>query len=218
MMKSLIFFGPPGVGKGTQAKLLSEELAIPHISTGDMLRNAVAKRTDLGNRAQAIMESGGLVPDDLMIGIVCEELTSPGASRGFVLDGFPRTLDQAVALSSLFAEIGIVEYTVVNFAVDDDEVVKRLSSRLVCDTDGSIYNSLIDDVAVGSKCPRCDGRLIQRDDDKEETVRKRLKVYHSTTKPLVEYYSKNGRVLNLNGVGPIATVQRELRRLIVNEN
>ncbi|MDH4070235.1 MAG: adenylate kinase [Ignavibacteria bacterium] len=216
-MKSLIFFGPPGVGKGTQAKLLSKELAIPHISTGDMLRKAVSRKTELGRRAQAIMESGGLVPDDVMVGIVREELMTPGASGGFVLDGFPRTLEQATALSSLLAELGIDDYTVVNFAVDDDEVVKRLSSRLVCDTDGSIYNSLIDDLSVGSKCPRCTGRLIQRDDDREETVRKRLKVYHSTTKPLVEYYSKKGKVLNLNGVGPIAEVQRELRRLVVKE-
>lgn len=213
-MKCLIFFGPPGVGKGTQAKLLSEELGIPHISTGDMLRNAIAKKIELGTRAKAIMGAGGLVPDDLMIGIVREELSSPGASRGFVLDGFPRTLEQARALSSLFSDLGIKRYIVVNFAVDDDEVVKRLSSRLVCDTDGAIYNSLIDDVSVGSECPKCGGRLMQREDDKEETVRKRLSVYHSTTKPLVEYYSKNGTVLNLDGVGAIVNVQRELRRLL----
>ena len=213
-MKHLIFFGPPGVGKGTQARLLSRELGIPHISTGDMLRNAVAKGTELGTQAKAIIESGGLVPDDIMIGIVRDELSAPSSRKGFVLDGFPRTLDQAEALSALFAELNITEYMVVNFVVDDEEVVKRLSSRLVCEEDGSIFNSLIDNVSVGQPCPKCGGRLLQRDDDREETVRKRLAVYHSTTKPLVEYYSRKGTVVNLNGIGRIEAVQHALRDLI----
>jgi len=213
-MNSLIFFGPPGVGKGTQARLLSMELGIPHISTGDMLRNAVAKGTDLGRQAKAIMESGALVPDDLMIGIVREVLSSPQAQKGFVLDGFPRTLEQAKALSALFVALGIAGYKVINFAVDDEEIVRRLSSRLVCDRDGAIFNTLIDQVAVGQPCPRCGGRLVQRDDDREETIRKRLAVYHSTTKPLVDYYSREGTVVNLDGIGKIDSVRKELRKLV----
>ncbi len=210
----LIFFGPPGVGKGTQAKLLSSILGIPHISTGDMLRNAVAKGTELGRKAKSIMDSGGLVPDEVMIGIVREELSSPSVVKGFILDGFPRTLAQAKALSTLFGELGIHDYKVVNFVVDDEEVVKRLSSRLMCEKDGSIFNGLIDGVKVNGKCPRCGGRLIQREDDKEETVRKRLSVYHNTTKPLIEYYQNANAVVNLNGVGRIDAVLDELKFLV----
>ncbi len=210
----LIFFGPPGVGKGTQAKLLSTILGIPHISTGDMLRNAVAKGTELGRKAKSIMDSGGLVPDDLMIAIVRDELSSPSVSKGFILDGFPRTLAQAIALTALLQELGMHDFKVVNFDVDDEEVVKRLSSRLMCEKDGSIFNGLIDGVKVNGECPRCGGRLIQRDDDKEETVRKRLSVYHNTTKPLIEYYEKTGDVVNLNGVGRIDTVLDALKYLV----
>jgi adenylate kinase len=213
-MMNLIFFGPPGVGKGTQAKLLSREFGIPHISTGDMLRNAVARKTDLGMKAKSIMESGGLVPDDLMIGIVREELSAPAARRGFILDGFPRTLTQAKALTELFDELNMNGYQVINFGVDDEEIVKRLSSRLVCSNDGSIFNGLIDDVTSGSPCPKCGAPLIQRDDDREETIRKRLGVYHTTTKPLVEYYRKEAIVHDLNGLGKISEVQAELRRLV----
>ena len=210
----LIFFGPPGVGKGTQAKLLSRILGIPHISTGDMLRNAVGKGTELGRKATSIMDSGGLVPDELMIGIVRDELSSPSVEKGFILDGFPRTLAQAKALSALFGELGIVDYKVVNFVVDDEEVVKRLSSRLMCEKDGSIFNGFIDGVVVNGECPRCGGRLIQRDDDKEATVRKRLSLYHGTTKPLIEFYENADAVVHLNGVGRIGVVLDELKYLV----
>jgi adenylate kinase len=210
----LIFFGPPGVGKGTQAKLLSEILGIPHISTGDMLRNAVAKGTDLGRKAKSIMDSGGLVPDELMVGIVRDEINGAGARSGFILDGFPRTLAQAKALSSLFEELGINDFKVINFVVDDEEVVRRLSSRLVCSQDGSIFNGLMDGLKVGQRCPRCGGTLIQREDDSEKTVRKRLGVYHNTTKPLIEYYQDSGVVVNLNGIGRIEDVLAELKHLV----
>ena len=210
----LIFFGPPGVGKGTQAKLLSGILGIPHISTGDMLRNAVAKGTELGNKARSIMESGGLVPDDLMVGIVRDEISGPGARNGFILDGFPRTLAQAKALSALFRELGVEDFKVINFVVDDEEVVKRLSGRLVCSQDGAIFNGLLDGLKVGQRCPRCGGTLIQREDDREETVRKRLSVYHNTTKPLIEYYQSTNTVVHLNGVGRIEDVLDELKQLV----
>ena len=210
----LLFFGPPGVGKGTQAKLLSGILGIPHISTGDMLRNAVAKGTELGRKARSIMDAGGLVPDDLMVGIVRDELSGQAARDGFILDGFPRTLAQAKALSALFAELGIDDFKVINFVVDDEEVVRRLSSRLVCSRDGAIYNGLMDGLKAGQRCPGCGGTLMQRDDDREETVRKRLTVYHKTTKPLIEYYQDTGAVVNLNGVGRIEDVLDELKQLV----
>lgn len=210
----LLFFGPPGVGKGTQAKLLSGILGIPHISTGDMLRNAVAKGTEVGRKAKSIMDSGGLVPDDLMVGIVRDEISGAGARDGFILDGFPRTLAQAKALTTLFDELGIDDFKVINFHVDDEEVVRRLSNRLVCSQDGAIFNGLMDGVIAGQRCPRCGGTLIQREDDREETVRKRLRVYHNTTKPLIDYYQDVGAVVHLNGVGRIEDVLDELKQLV----
>ena len=210
----LIMFGPPGVGKGTQAKLLSQELGIPHISTGDMLRSAVAHGTELGKRAKAIMESGGLVPDDIMIGIVREELTSSRALKGFILDGFPRTLPQAEALTRLFRELDVNSYLVVNFEVEDDAIIARLGKRLVCQKDGSIFTLGTNGITMNTPCPLCGGKLIQREDDREDTVRKRLSVYHATTKPLIDYYEKVATVIDINGVGSIDEVNREIKRLI----
>jgi len=210
----LIFFGPPGVGKGTQAKLVSDQLGIPHVSTGDMLRTAVTNGTVLGQKAKSIMDSGGLVPDDVMVGIVRDELVSPRAMRGFILDGFPRTLSQAKALTAIFRELGIKEFTVVNFKVKEEEIVRRLSLRLVCEKDGSIYNAETNGLRQGNVCPTCGGRLIQRGDDNEETIRKRLNVYHVTTEPLLEYYRQNAVVVDLDGLGSIEEVNREIKQLI----
>lgn len=210
----LILFGPPGVGKGTQAKLLAEEHAIPHISTGDMLRAAAEEGTDLGKKAKAIMDAGRLVPDDIMIGIVRQVLGSPRAAEGFVLDGFPRTLDQAKALAGIFRELGIVEYWVLNFEVDDEEIIHRLGSRLVCRTEGRILNSETDGLAPGARCPECGGELIQRDDDRPETVRKRLQVYHEQTAPVIEYYREAGVVADVDGGNSIDVVHREIRVLL----
>lgn len=207
----LILFGPPGGGKGTQAKLLAEDFSIPHISTGDMLRASAAEGTDLGKRAKAIMDAGQLVPDDVMIGIVREVLGSPRASRGFVLDGFPRTLDQAEALVVIFRELGIGKYRVLNFEVDDEEIVRRLGNRLVCRTEGRIFNREADGVAPGGPCPACGGELVQRDDDRPETVRKRLQVYHAQTAPVIEYYRRAGVVVTIDAARPIDAVQREIR-------
>jgi adenylate kinase len=179
----LILFGPPGVGKGTQAKLLAEEFGVGHISTGDMLRAAAAAGTELGKRAKAIMSAGQLVPDDVMIGIVHEVLASPQNTRGFILDGFPRTLAQAKALSKTFDELDINDYKVVNFE-------------------------------VGTPCPSCGGELYQRDDDKEETVRKRLRVYHISTAPVIEYYKAGGVVVNIDGTSSVDVVNREIKMLL----
>jgi adenylate kinase len=207
-------FGPPGVGKGTQAKLLAEEFGIPHISTGDMLRVAVAEGTELGKKAKAIMDEGRLVPDDVMIGIVHDVLTSPRVAKGFILDGFPRTVDQAIALANLFDEIGITSYKVINFKVNDAEVIRRLSARLMCTNDGKIFNKLTDGVSTNSTCPACGGKLIHRDDDKTATVRKRLSVYHSSTKPVFDFYKQRGVIVDVDGMAAIESVYGEIKALV----
>lgn len=212
----LLFFGPPGVGKGTQAKLIAEELGILHISTGDVLRAAVSAGTDLGKKAKAIMDAGQLVPDDVMIGIVREVLKSSAAGKGFILDGFPRTLEQAKALSALFEELHIDDCRVVIFDVDDEEIIHRLAKRVMCSKDGRIFNMEGDGVTLDSPCPVCGGRLIQRDDDKEETVRKRLKIYHTTTAPLMEYYRQIGEVFTVDGTGSIDLVHREIKLMMAS--
>ncbi len=210
----LILFGPPGGGKGTQAKLLAEDFSIPHISTGDMLRASAAEGTELGTKAKAIMDAGQLVPDDVMIGIVRDVLASPRASGGFVLDGFPRTLDQAKALEGIFRELAIGDCRVLNFDVDDEEIIRRLGNRLMCSTEGRIFNRETDGISPGGRCPKCGGELIQRDDDRPETVRKRLQVYHAQTAPVIEFYRAAGVVVTVNGARPVDEVHREIRKLL----
>jgi adenylate kinase len=210
----LILFGPPGVGKGTQAKLLAEEFGVEHISTGDMLRAATAAGTELGKKAKAIMSAGQLVPDDVMIGIVREVLASPQNARGFILDGFPRTLAQAKALSKTFDELNTGDYKVINFELDEEEIVRRLNNRLVCRKEGKIFNTEMDGVTLGTPCPNCGGELYQREDDKEDTVRKRLKVYHISTAPVIEYYKAGGVVVNIDGTSSIDVVNREIKMLL----
>jgi len=210
----ILLFGPPGVGKGTQAKILSGELGIPHISTGDMLRAAVAGKTELGRRAGIIMNDGKLVPDEIMIGIVREVLGSPPAAGGFILDGFPRTLAQAKALSRIFEELDIRDFKVVDIRADDEEIIRRLSNRLVCPADGHIFNAETDGVSAGEPCPLCGTPLIQRDDDREQTVRERLKVYHSTTAPVIHYYTSSGVVLSVDGTGSVDVVNREIKLML----
>lgn len=210
----LLLFGPPGVGKGTQAKLLAVEYGIPHISTGDMLRAAVAEGTELGKQAKAIMDSGRLVPDGIMIGIVREVLGSPATARGFILDGFPRTIAQAEALTEMFDQLGFRDVRVVVLEVSDDEIVKRLSSRYVCTNDGKIFNALIDKLTLSTPCPQCGGKLIQRDDDKESTIRERLRVYHSQTAPVIRYYGERGVTIAVDGGKPVEEVNRQIRDLL----
>jgi len=210
---NLILIGPPGVGKGTQAKLFSEELGIPHISTGDMLRAAVDAGTELGKKAKVIMDAGQLVPDNIMIGIIRDVLSSPRASKGFILDGFPRTIEQAKALTRMLGDLKVQDYRVVNLEVDDEEIVRRLSNRLMCRNDGKIFSMETDGVATGTPCPSCGSALVQRDDDKEETVRKRLAIYHSATEPVLNYYTEIGIVVNVDGTSSIDLVNREIKML-----
>jgi len=210
----LILFGPPGVGKGTQAKLLSEEFGVPHISTGDMLRSAVVAGTELGKKAQSIMAKGQLVPDDVVIGIVREVMSSPKVHAGFILDGFPRTVDQAKALLQTLRELGIADYKVVNISLEDEEIVRRLSRRFMCPNDGKIFNADVDGVGDGSACPECGSRLVQREDDKETTVRKRLAVYYSQTAPVLRFFEKYGIVLTVDGSGSIDVINREIKVMV----
>lgn len=214
METRLILFGPPGVGKGTQAKLLAENFGIPHISTGDILRAAVTAGTVLGMKAKVIMDAGKLVPDDIMINLVRETLASPRTTKGFILDGFPRTLEQAKALSAIFKELKIVRFHVVNFEVDDEEIIRRLDNRLICPKEGKIYNLEFDAVNKGGPCPSCGAALIQRDDDRPATVRERLRVYHATTKPVVEFYRQQGVVMTIDGTGTVDVVNREIRMML----
>jgi adenylate kinase len=210
----LILIGPPGVGKGTQARLLCDEYGIPHISTGNLLRSAAEAGTELGKKAKVLMDAGQLVPDDVMIGIIREVLHSPETANGFLLDGFPRTLAQAQALTELGTELPPDPVWVINIEADDEEIVRRLSARVVCRKEGRIFNAEIDDVVAGGPCPECGGELIQRDDDRPETVRMRLRVYHTQTAPLIEFYRGKANILDVDGMDTIDIVNRTIRLLL----
>jgi adenylate kinase len=200
-------FGPPGAGKGTQAKFLSDKFKIPQISTGDILRDAVKKGTPLGAQAQSYMNKGALVPDEVMIGIVQERTKDKDCANGFVLDGFPRTISQAEALDKLLEKRGTPVTQVINLKVSDKEIIKRSSSRRVCRSCNTIFNLLVNPPKVSGKCDVCGGDLYQRDDDKEEVVKNRLKVYADQTKPLLKYYSKRKLLRDVDGAQSIDKVQ-----------
>jgi len=206
----LVIFGPPGAGKGTQAKMLSERLGIPHIATGDMFREAVKAGTELGRLAKQYMDRGELVPDNIVIGLVEERLRQPDCSKGFILDGFPRTVKQAEALDDVLAKLGIGLDAVINLEVGEDEVIKRLSLRRTCKKCGAVYHLIFNPPREDERCDRCGGPLYQRDDDKEETVRNRLKVYRQQTKPLLDYYRQRGLLRDVDGEKPIDEVFAEV--------
>jgi len=182
----LILLGGPGAGKGTQANYIKEKYQIPQISTGDMLRAAVKAGTELGKKAKAVMDSGGLVPDDVIIGLVKERITQPDCKKGFLFDGFPRTIPQADAMK----DAGVAIDAVVDIDVPDQEIIKRMSGRRVHLASGRTYHVTFNPPKVEGKDDATGEPLIQRDDDKEETVRKRLDVYHNQTEPLIGYYKK----------------------------
>lgn len=207
----IILFGPPGVGKGTQAKLLSEEFNIPHISTGDVLRAAVKNQTPLGIKAKQYMDAGNLVPDDIMIDLIREILTSPWAKRGFILDGFPRTVAQAQALDEMFKELGIELDGVISLRVEHEEVIRRLSGRRMCKTCGRIYSlQQLEVLGDSPRCQDCGGELFQREDDKPETVRHRLEVYMRETKPLKDFYRQTGRFTQIDGMQEVPYVHKTI--------
>jgi adenylate kinase len=209
-MMNLILFGPPGVGKGTQAKILSHIYHIPHISTGDILRQAIKDGTSLGLKAKSYMDAGNLVPDEVMIGMIKDIVTSGQCRNGFILDGFPRTVAQAEALQKNFNDLNLIIRHVINFNVCEKEIVDRLSQRYVCRKCGKIYNFEIDHFKPGDPCFKCGGEIFQRDDDKPETVKKRLEVYHKETEPVKAYYEKLGLLRNIDGIGEIDVITQRL--------
>lgn len=207
----ILLMGPPGAGKGTQAEKLVETYKIPHISTGDMFRAAVKQGTELGKEAKKYMDAGGLVPDVVTIGIVREGLSKPECAKGFILDGFPRTEEQAVALDGILNDLGIKLTGVVNIVVPDGELVARVTGRRICKACGATYHVSFNPTKVDGVCDKCSGSLYQRDDDKEETVKNRLKAYHSQTEPLIEYYKKQGVYLEIDGTQAIDKVYADVK-------
>ncbi len=207
MQRIIVIFGPPGAGKGTQAKFLSDKFNIPQISTGDILREAVKKGTSLGAQAQSYMSRGALVPDEVMVGIVEERIKDKDCSNGFILDGFPRTIAQTEKLEKLLQKRGTPLTQVINLKISDKEIIKRLTSRRVCRSCNAIYNLLVNPPKVKGKCDVCGGELYQRDDDKEEVVKKRLKIYADETTPVLNFYSKRKLLKELDGSRSINEVQ-----------
>lgn len=198
-MKKVIFLGAPGSGKGTQAQRLAERYRIPHISTGDMLREAVRNETELGRKAAPIMKSGGLVPDELMIGIIAERLKKPDAAAGFVLDGFPRTVAQAEKLDELLLGNSGGGVKVLHLSVPDEMIVRRIVARRSCPSCGAIYHLENSPPSKEGVCDRCGTALVARADDTEEAVRRRLEEFHRQTVPVVEYYRAKNLLLNVDG-------------------
>jgi adenylate kinase len=199
--------GAPGAGKGTQAKLLSEELGLPHVATGDMLREAIAAETPLGAQARRFVEKGLLLPDDVVIGLVEERLRAPDAARGFVLDGFPRTVRQAEALEAMLARHGQRLNAALQLQVPREELVRRLAGRRLCRACGTLFSTAVD---AGAACARCGGELYQRADDREETVRHRMDVYEQETAPVLDYYRRQRLLREVDGTGAREEVRRRV--------
>jgi len=206
----IILLGPPGSGKGTQAKLLSKKYSIPHIAMGDILREEVAKKTPLGEKVNVYMSKGELVPDEIVIEVLKKRLQEADCVDGFILDGFPRTLNQAKALDNMLNELNLKIDAVIYIDVPDEEIMKRLSLRRTCKVCGRIYNLHYNPPKQDGKCDVCGGELIIRDDDKPEVIKNRLKVYNDQTKPLVNYYETHKLLIRINGVDPIDKVFQQI--------
>ncbi len=202
----LVLVGPPGAGKGTQAEFIAAHLSVPQISTGDIFRANVAQGTPLGVEAKRYMDAGQLVPDEVTINMVASRLGESDAGDGFLLDGFPRTTPQAVALDKLLADFGSGLDLVLELVVDDDEVIRRLSGRRTCRGCGKIWHVEFDAPSKEGLCDRCGAQLFQRDDDKAETVAERLLVYARDTAPLVDYYGAQGKLVGIDATGPVEDV------------
>jgi adenylate kinase len=210
---NIVLFGPPGSGKGTQAKMLAEKYNIPHISTGDILRDNLKNKTKLGLEAKSYMDKGELVPDDVLIGIIKDRLSQPDCASGFLLDGYPRTVPQADALNRILNEMEKKLDVVLNINVPDEELIKRLSGRRMC-TCGASYHVLFNPPKQEGICDLCGNRLYHRDDDKEEAIMNRLDVYKSQTQPLIDYYTKDGMMVTVNGTVSISEVFDEICRVL----
>ncbi len=212
----IVFLGAPGSGKGTQSQRLVERHGIPQISTGDLLRAHVRDGTELGRRAKAVMDAGKLVDDATILGMVRERLAQPDAARGFILDGFPRTIPQADGLNAILAELGRPLDVAILFDVDDDELIKRISGRRSCERCGRVFNIHTSPPGTPPHCPQCDDRppLVQRPDDNEETVRRRLAVYNEQTHPLVDYYRTRGLLREIDADADVDAVTTQVEQIL----
>jgi len=200
---NIVLLGPPGAGKGTQAKRMIERYGIPQISTGDMLRAAVAEKTALGLEAQKYMDAGQLVPDSVVVGLVKERIQKDDCKKGYMLDGFPRNVSQAETLDKMLSELGQKIDHVVCIEVPEEELIQRLTGRRTCRKCGAGYHVMFDPPKKEGVCDKCGGELYQRDDDNVQTVTSRLKVYKEQTEPLIAYYEKQGKLRRINGLGSI---------------
>ncbi|WP_338697278.1 adenylate kinase [Streptomyces sp. Q6] len=203
----IVLVGPPGAGKGTQAAYLAQNLSIPHISTGDLFRANISKGTDLGKQAKSYMDAGHLVPDEVTIGMAKDRMEQPDAENGFLLDGFPRNVSQAEALDVALKGDDVKLDAVLDLEVPEDEVVKRIAGRRICRNDSAhVFHVAYKQPKAEGVCDVCGGELYQRDDDKEETVRKRLEVYHTQTEPIIDYYREQGLVVTISALGKVEEV------------
>jgi len=210
----LVFLGAPGVGKGTQAEMVSAKFGIPKISTGDLLRAAVAQKSPLGIEAKQYMDRGDLVPDKVVIGLVEEKVGTQECAKGFILDGFPRTVPQADTLSELLAGKGLSLDRVIHFVIPREEVINRLSGRRSCSKCPAVYHVVFVPPKRENICDECGGALIQRSDDRKETVESRLTVYEAQTSPLIDYYREKNLLVELDGSGSVEAVQERLLSLL----
>jgi adenylate kinase len=214
LQRPVIFLGPPGAGKGTQAKRLSAHYGVPHLSTGDMLRDHVHRGTELGKKAKPIMDRGDLVPDDVVLGIIEDRVAQEDCARGFVFDGFPRTMPQALVLDQVLEKKHFPEPLVVNFHVDYDELLHRVSGRWMCSVNGEIYNIYEKPPKVKGLCDKCGGKLIQRSDDRVDVVRDRLAAFAKQTQPLIDYYRSKGDLNEIDGAASVEEVARRLEEIV----
>jgi len=206
----LILLGPPGAGKGTQARMLSELGDVPQVSSGDLLRAAVREKTEIGKQVASILEHGDLVSDDIVVKLIEERLDAPDAAKGFILDGFPRSPSQAELLGTMLKRRGSGIDRVLAVMVPDEEIVTRISGRRTCSNCQAMYNVTFEPPAKAGVCDKCGGKLYQREDDAEETVRHRLEVYNANTKPLLDYYSRAGILKEVDGVGRPEEVEKRM--------
>jgi adenylate kinase len=217
LLMNIIIMGPPGAGKGTQCEMIKAAYPVPHISTGDMFREAVANQTAMGMEAKKYMDAGQLVPDEVTIGIVAERLAMPDCAAGFLLDGFPRTTVQAQALDEVLAQLGKKVELALNIAAPMDVLLARMVGRISCVNCKTVYHHLFHPPATAGQCDKCGSELVQRSDDKEETARNRLQVYMDQTEPLLKYYEDKGLLVTLDGNRDpqmvFTEVARELEKL-----
>lgn len=213
----LVLLGAPGAGKGTQAEMLTKLYNIPCISTGNIFREHISKNTDLGKQAKAFMDEGKLVPDSLVIELVKSRITEDDCENGMIFDGFPRTIPQAEALDTMLKELSIPIDHVINVDVPDEMIIDRMAGRTVCPSCGASYHKTNKIEKTAGKCDLCGNDLVQREDDKAETVKKRLEIYHAQTEPLIAYYKSQGKVIDIDGVGAVDEVRaRVMKALGVN--